>query len=178
MSIKTVTDRERELEAALAEEQRINGMGAEREYVLQGQVTQLTRRVELCVQALVAREKELDELQYKLAVDARTSEILIEGANASATRAWAERGAIKAQLGDLTESQAAMLQEIKTLKEAISLAYGHLWHINTEMLAPVALYPPDQAASAARKSLSSVMTHNEKGNAIDAFRLAMEGEKS
>ena len=69
MSIKTVTDRECELEAELAEEQRINGMGAEREYVLQGQVTQLTRRVELCVQALVAREKELDELQYKLAAN-------------------------------------------------------------------------------------------------------------
>ena len=178
MNITKITDRERELEAALAEEQRLNGMGAEREYVLQGQVSQLTRRVELCVQALIAREKELDELQYKLAVDAHTSEILIDGANASATRAWAERDAIKAQLGDLTESQAAMLQEIKMLKEAISIAYGHLWHINTEMLAPVALYPPDQAASAARKSLSAVMTHNEKGNAIDAFRLAMEGEKS
>lgn len=176
MNITKITDRERELEAALAEEQRLNGMGAEREYVLQGQVSQLTRRVELCVQALVAREKELDELQYKLAVDAHTSEILIDGANASATRAWAERDAIKAQLDDLPESQAEMLSEIKTLKKAISLAYGHLWHINTEMLAPMTLYPPNIAASAARRSLLAVMTTTEKGNAINAFRLAREGE--
>jgi len=77
----------------------------------------------------------------------------------------------------LLESQPDMLQEIKMLKEAISLAYGHLWHINTEMLAPVALYPPDQAASAARKSLLTVMTTTERRSAIDAFRLAREGEK-
>ena len=76
----------------------------------------------------------------------------------------------------LLESQADMLQEIKMLKEAISLAYGHLWHINTEMLAPVALYPPDQAASAARKSLLTVMTTTERANAIDAFRLAIKRE--
>ena len=122
MSIVNITDRERELESALSEEQRINGMGAEREYVLQGQVSQLTRKLELCVQAMVAREKELDELQNKLAANTRTSEILIEGANASAMRAWTERDELKAQLGDLPESQAAMLQEIKALRDALALA--------------------------------------------------------
>jgi len=61
MSIVNITDRERELEKALAEEQRLNSMGANREYVLQGQVSQLTRRIELCVQALIAKEKELEK---------------------------------------------------------------------------------------------------------------------
>jgi len=105
MSIVNITDRERELEKALAEEQRLNGMGAEREYVLQGQVAQLTRK--------------LDKLQNKLAENTRTSELLIEGANASAMRAWTECDELKAQLGDLPESQAAMLQEIKVLRDAL-----------------------------------------------------------
>ena len=61
MSIINITDRERELEKALAEEQKLNSIRAEREYVLQGQVSQLTRRIELCVQALIAKEKELEK---------------------------------------------------------------------------------------------------------------------
>ena len=60
MSIINITDRERELEKALAEEHKLNSIRAEREYVLQGQDSQLTRRIERCVQALIAREKELE----------------------------------------------------------------------------------------------------------------------
>ena len=87
MSIVNITDRERELENALAEEQRLNGMGAEREYVLRGKIEQLERT-------------------------------LGQSANMIQITAM-ERDALKAQLGDLPESQAAMLQEIKVLRDAL-----------------------------------------------------------
>jgi len=87
MSIVNITDRERELENALAEEQRLNGMGAEREYVLHGKVTQLTRALEQTTEALKLITK--------------------------------ERNALKAELGDLPNSQAAMMCEIKVLRDAL-----------------------------------------------------------
>ena len=90
MSIINITDRKRELEKALAEEQRLNSMGAEREYVLRGKIDQLTR-------------------------------VLEQEANMIHTTAM-ERDALKAQLGDLPKSQAAMLQEIKALRDALALA--------------------------------------------------------
>jgi len=90
MSIINITDRERELEKALAEEQRLNSMGAEREYVLRGKIDQLTRAL-----------KQSENMIHTTAM---------------------ERDALKAQLGDLPESQAAMLQEIKALRDALALA--------------------------------------------------------
>jgi len=90
MSIINITDRERELEKALAEEQRLNSMGAEREYVLHGQVNQLTRALEQTTEALKLITK--------------------------------ERNALKAELGDLPNSQAEMMCEIKVLRDALALA--------------------------------------------------------
>ena len=87
MSIVNITDKERELEKALSEEQRLNSMGAEREYVLRGKIDQLTR-------------------------------VLEQAENMIHTTAM-ERDALKAQLGDLPESQAAMLQEIKALRDVL-----------------------------------------------------------
>jgi len=87
MSIINITDRERELENALAKEQRLNGMGAEREYVLHGKVTQLTRALEQATEVLNLITK--------------------------------ERNALKAELGDLPNSQAAMMCEIKVLRNAL-----------------------------------------------------------
>jgi len=90
MSIINITDRERDLEKALAEEQRLNSMGAEREYVLHGQVNQLTRALEQTTEALKLITK--------------------------------ERNALKAELGDLPNSQAEMMCEIKVLRDALALA--------------------------------------------------------
>ena len=90
MSIINITDRERELEKALAEEQKLNSMGAEREYVLHGQVNQLTRALEQTTEALKLITK--------------------------------ERNALKAELGDLPNSQAEMMCEIKVLRDALALA--------------------------------------------------------
>ena len=87
MSIINITDRERELEKALAEEQKLNSMGAEREYVLHGQVNQLTRALEQTTEALKLITK--------------------------------ERNALKAELGDLPNSQAEMMCEIKVLRDAL-----------------------------------------------------------
>ena len=90
MSIINITDRERELEHALLQEQRLNSMGAEREYVLHGQVNQLTRALEQTTEALKLITK--------------------------------ERNALKAELGDLPNSQAEMMCEIKVLRDALALA--------------------------------------------------------
>jgi len=99
MSIINITDRERELENALAKEQRLNGMGAEREYVLHGKVTQLTRALEQATEVLNLITR--------------------------------ERNALKAELGDLPNSQAAMMCEIKVLRDALESAATSLETIST-----------------------------------------------
>ena len=90
MSIINITDRERELEHALLQEQRLNSMGAEREYVLRGKIEQLERT-------------------------------LGQSANMIQITAM-ERDWLKAQLGDLPNSQAEMMCEIKVLRDALALA--------------------------------------------------------
>ena len=83
MSIVNITDRERELENALAEEQRLNGMGAEREYVLQGQVNQLIQALAQTTEMLKLITKERDRLKAQLGdlpKEILTSEMLIEAA--------------------------------------------------------------------------------------------------
>jgi len=83
MSIVNITDRERELENALAEEQCLNGMGAEREYVLHGKVTQLTRALAQTTEMLKLITKERDGLKAQLGdlpKEILTPEMLIEAA--------------------------------------------------------------------------------------------------
>lgn len=53
-------------------------------------------------------------------------------------------------------------------RKAVMEAYGHLWHINTEPLAPIPLRSPEQAAYEARKCLRELLTTPERGEAINA----------
>ena len=52
-------------------------------------------------------------------------------------------------------------------KQAVALAYGHLWHVNNEPMAPIALRSSETAAYEARKQLRDLLTREERGLAIN-----------
>ena len=58
-------------------------------------------------------------------------------------------------------------EENAKLKEAVALAYGYLWHVNNEPMAPIPLYSPETAAHEARKVLRDLMTNEQRGEAIN-----------
>lgn len=51
---------------------------------------------------------------------------------------------------------------------AVMRAYGHLWHISTDPAAPTPPYSPERAAAEARKSLLPLLSHEQRGEAINA----------
>lgn len=57
----------------------------------------------------------------------------------------------------------------KKLEEAIATAYGYLWHVNNEPGTPNQ-YAPDRAAYEARKVLRDLLTHEQRGEAINRVR--------
>jgi|WetSurMetagenome_2_1015567.scaffolds.fasta_scaffold415882_3 hypothetical protein len=67
---------------------------------------------------------------------------------------------------------------IKRLQEqkSISIAYGYLWHVNNESGTPNQ-YPPERAAYEARKVLRDLMTHEQRGEAINMVRELMAHNK-
>lgn len=52
-------------------------------------------------------------------------------------------------------------------KAAVKLAYGHLWHVNNEPAAPIAIYDTEKAAYEARRQLRGLLTDKERGEAIN-----------
>lgn len=62
---------------------------------------------------------------------------------------------------------------IKVLEEVMSLAYGHLWSINTEPGTPSTIYRPEAASYVARKILQGMLTTEQRGNGITALRAAL-----
>lgn len=65
--------------------------------------------------------------------------------------------------------------ESERLLGAVQRAYGYLWHVNNEPGAPNQ-YAPEQAAYAARRELRELLTHEQRGEGINAARAAMKGE--
>jgi hypothetical protein len=51
--------------------------------------------------------------------------------------------------------------------DKVALAYGYLWHVNNEPAAPIPMYSPERAAYEARKILRDLMTHEQRGVAIN-----------
>jgi hypothetical protein len=51
--------------------------------------------------------------------------------------------------------------------QAIMLAYGHLWHVNSEPAAPIPVRSPEDAAYAARKHLRDLLTVEQRREAIN-----------
>ena len=59
-------------------------------------------------------------------------------------------------------------------KQAVALAYGHLWHVNNEPMAPTPLRSSETAAYEARKQLRDLLTHEERGLAINQVQAILE----
>lgn len=89
-----------------------------------------------------------------------------------------EREALNDEAADMVvrlqdEKEAAVAAErakAQVWRKAVQEAYGWLWHVNNEPAAPVPLWSPDQAAYKARQSLRELLTHQERGEAINAIR--------
>ena len=58
--------------------------------------------------------------------------------------------------------------ECEKVRNAVAIAYGHLWHVNNEPMAPIPMYSPEKAAYAARKELRDLLTSEQRGDAINA----------
>ena len=69
--------------------------------------------------------------------------------------------ALEADLARVTKERDALLAAART-------AYGHLWHVNNEPMAPIPIYTPEKAAYAARKVLRDLLTSEQRGDAINA----------
>lgn len=68
------------------------------------------------------------------------------------------------------ETAERFFDEAQTYRKAAALAYGHLWHVNTEPMAPIPTRGYEQAAVAARHALRDVLTHEQRGEAITEVR--------
>ena len=71
-------------------------------------------------------------------------------------------------------SERRMKPQNTAQTEAMELAYGYLWHVNNEPFAPIPTYSPERAAYDARKILLHVMTHEQRGKAIEKVRALLE----
>ena len=58
--------------------------------------------------------------------------------------------------------------------KAVQEAYGWLWNINNEPLAPLPLLDEGKAAYQARKALRDLLTSAQRGEAINAVRGTIE----
>ncbi len=63
------------------------------------------------------------------------------------------------------------------LRNAVKLAYGHLWNVNEEPAAPIPIRTNEAASIAARHALRDVLTMDERGEAIKIVRAALSGRK-
>lgn len=59
-------------------------------------------------------------------------------------------------------------------QDAVRLAYGYLWHVNTEPLAPVPLWTAEQASHCARAALRGLLTTEERRAAISEVRQLLD----
>jgi len=73
---------------------------------------------------------------------------------------------------DARQARSKWEKENIELREKIAVAYGYLWHVNNEPGTPCQ-YPPERAAYEARKILRDTMTHEQRGDGINAARELM-----
>ena len=66
-----------------------------------------------------------------------------------------------------TVKELALQSELALLREAVGIAYGHLWMVNNEHGTPGDIYTPERAAYEARKMLRDTMTHKQRGEFIN-----------
>jgi len=73
---------------------------------------------------------------------------------------------------DARQTMRQVEKENLELRKKIAVAYGYLWHVNNEPGTPCQ-YPPERAAYEARKILRDTMTHEQRGDGINAARELM-----
>ena len=75
-------------------------------------------------------------------------------------------------MADFAESYAAAgaAPVPENWRSAVAMAYGHLWHVNNEPMAPIPLRSEESASYAARKLLRDLLTTEERGEAINSVR--------
>jgi hypothetical protein len=83
-----------------------------------------------------------------------------------AIKAEDERDALKAE-------NAALRAKTFNMTQAIMDAYGILWNINTDPMAPIPIVDPERAAAKARLILKEMLCHEQCGIAINAARAAL-----
>ncbi len=92
--------------------------------------------------------------------------------------AWWERGrALAAQAAAAhaqQPAQPAALTDEALWRKAVQEAYGWLWHVNNEPMAPIPMWPPERAAYEARKCLRDLLTTAERGEAINVISAHMD----
>jgi hypothetical protein len=85
-------------------------------------------------------------------------------------------GALCSKCGMVEPAPTAAPAQAATeaVREAIAKAYGYLWHVNASMDAPAGVVltsmTPEQAAYKARKTLRELLTHEQRGKAINSVR--------
>ncbi len=79
-------------------------------------------------------------------------------------------GVSRAELDAAADALRAQAASLERLTSNVALAYGHLWHVNNEPMAPIPLRTPDAAAYEARKLLRDLLTTEQRGHAINAVQ--------
>jgi hypothetical protein len=94
---------------------------------------------------------------------------------------FCEANAFEIEIRGLKAENAKLHSDNLHITQAMMHAYGHLWHVNNEPMSPIPLYSPEKAAYEARKVLRDMLTHEQRGIAInqvqaliDAARAALE----
>jgi hypothetical protein len=76
---------------------------------------------------------------------------------------------------DADAASERLFEEARKLRDALKLAYGHLWHVNTEPMAPVPMRSYEGAAVAARKVIMAALAKDERREGIDLARALLYG---
>ncbi len=75
-------------------------------------------------------------------------------------------------------AKAPAAGEVAEMLAKVADAYGHLWHVNNEPMAPIALRSPEKAAYEARKILRDMLTNEQRGEAINKIGREIEAATS
>jgi hypothetical protein len=89
---------------------------------------------------------------------------------------WSHSNELAAYTADQMHAHAAAVSAAynDVLREALALAYGHLWLVNDEPGTPIRLHSSGTAASIARKILRDVLTDEQRVYGITGACAALE----
>lgn len=157
----------------------LHSMGAQPDAATSDEIEGLRAHVAQLKFALAQAERENDELRAQPAASAEPSdEEILRVADEVHQTGWdfddVPDGLLiafaRALLSRYGQAPAA---DGDALREAVKIAYGYLWHVNTEPGTPNQ-YAPERAAYKARIVLREQLTKDERGEGINVVRAAMQ----